>query len=80
MSGVLRLVIGLLMAILILAISLLVSAGGTETVPAFEALETCFLTGERVSGMNKICYYECVAGDIAITVSHVALCPLSLPE
>jgi len=38
----------------------------------------CFLSGERTSGMNKICYYDCVSGTRAITISSVALCPLSL--
>ena len=69
----------------LLAVGLLLLSGGwAGTPPAsrhpIEASATCFLTGERVSGMNKICYYECVAGDVAITVSAVALCPLSLPE
>ncbi len=38
----------------------------------------CFLAGEQVSGMNKICYYDCVDGTKAITISSVALCPLSI--
>jgi hypothetical protein len=38
----------------------------------------CFLSGEQTSGMNKICYYKCVEGTRAITVSAVSLWPLSL--
>lgn len=38
----------------------------------------CFLTGERTTGMNKICYYDCIDGTRAITVRSTTLCPLSL--
>ena len=38
----------------------------------------CFYSGEQVSGMNKICYYDCVDGTKAITISSVALCPMSI--
>ncbi len=38
----------------------------------------CFLTGERVTGLNKICYYRCIDGDMAITIDACELCPLSL--
>lgn len=40
----------------------------------------CFLSGEQTSGMNKICFYDCVSGTKAITVSAVSLCPLSLSQ
>jgi len=40
--------------------------------------QACFLSGERVSGMNKICYYDCVSGTRAITIRSTSLCPLSL--
>jgi hypothetical protein len=39
---------------------------------------TCFKTGEQTSGMNKICYYDCLGSPAAITISAVALCPLSI--
>ena len=39
---------------------------------------TCFKTGEQISGMNKICYYNCMGSTAAITISSVALCPLSI--
>lgn len=38
----------------------------------------CFKSGEQVSGMNKVCYYKCIEGTRAITISAVELCPLSL--
>jgi hypothetical protein len=39
---------------------------------------TCFFKREAVSGMNKICYYDCLGSEAAITISAVALCPLSI--
>ena len=42
------------------------------------AAVTCFKTGERTSGMNKICFYDCLGSEVAITISNVALCPLSI--
>lgn len=39
---------------------------------------TCFKTGEQVSGMNKICYYNCLGSEAAITVGAASLCPLSI--
>jgi hypothetical protein len=39
---------------------------------------TCFKTGEKTSGMNKICFYDCLGSEAAITVSAVELCPLSI--
>lgn len=38
----------------------------------------CFLSGERTSGMNKICYYDCLGSQAAITISSVQLCPLNI--
>jgi hypothetical protein len=39
---------------------------------------TCFQTGEQISGMNKICYYDCLGSQAAITISSVQLCPLTI--
>ncbi len=39
---------------------------------------TCFKTGERTSGMNKICFYNCLGSEAAITIGAVELCPLSI--
>ena len=38
----------------------------------------CFLKGESTSGMNKICIYDCLGSDTAITVRAIDLCPLSI--
>ena len=39
---------------------------------------TCFATGEQISGMNKICFYDCLGSAAAITISSISLCPLSI--
>ena len=39
---------------------------------------TCFKSGERTSGMNKICYYDCMGSTAAITISSVELCPRTI--
>ena len=38
---------------------------------------TDFLTGERVDGLQKICFYRGPRGASAITIRSTALCPLS---
>lgn len=38
----------------------------------------CFKTGERISGLNKICYYNCAGSEAAITIKSHQLCPLSI--
>jgi hypothetical protein len=38
----------------------------------------CFKTGEQTSGMNKICFYDCLGSQAAITFGAVQLCPLSI--
>jgi hypothetical protein len=37
-----------------------------------------FLTGQEVSGLNKICYYTGPEGDFAITIRSTSMCPLSI--
>lgn len=39
---------------------------------------TCFKSGEQVSGMNKICYYNCLGSQTAINVGSVEICPLTI--
>lgn len=38
----------------------------------------CFGKGEQQSGMNKICYYDCLGSLTAITISATSLCPLTI--
>ena len=46
--------------------------------PNYAYAMTCFLKGEQISGMNKICYYDCLGSMAAITISSVRLCPLTI--
>jgi hypothetical protein len=41
---------------------------------------TCFKTGENAppGSMTKICYYDCLGSPVAITISSVKLCPLTI--
>ncbi|MDC0899218.1 hypothetical protein OAS08_02980 [Candidatus Pelagibacter sp.] len=41
---------------------------------------TCFKSGERISGMNKICFYNCMGSEAAITISSTSLCPLTITK
>lgn len=47
---------------------------------ASTAYATGFLSGERTSGMKKICYYDTLSGTVAITISAVELCPLTIDD
>ena len=38
----------------------------------------CFLVDEYVSGLNRICFYDCADGLIAITIYAADVCPVSL--
>lgn len=40
--------------------------------------EYCTSNGERVDGLNKICFYKCPSGDAAITIKSYQVCPVSL--
>lgn len=46
----------------------------------FAAAYACtgFLKGERVSGMNKICYYDHLGSTVALNVKSYELCPLNI--
>ena len=37
-----------------------------------------FLTGERTSGFNKICYYDKLGSTYTINISSTSLCPLTI--
>jgi len=61
-------------------IALIIFVLASLAYPAFVANSavTCFKTGEQTSGMNKICYYNCMGSTAAITISSVSLCPLTI--
>jgi len=46
----------------------------------FKVAGTCFSSGEQISGLNKICFYDCVSGGKAITIKSTSLCPLTIRD
>ena len=40
----------------------------------------CFSKGEQQSGMNKICFYDCMGSAAAITIGAAQLCPLTINQ
>jgi len=62
---------------LIIASTIILGSVVYPTLVANSAV-TCFKSGEQTSGMNKICYYNCMGSTAAITISAVKLCPLSI--
>lgn len=39
---------------------------------------TAFLKGEKTSGFNKICFYDNLGSEVAITIKSTDLCPLTI--
>jgi len=39
---------------------------------------TAFFKYERISGINKICFYDHLGSEVAITIKSYELCPLTL--
>jgi hypothetical protein len=56
---------------------------GTDSQPnqrekPLQVAVMCFFKHEYISGMNKICIYDCLGSDTAITISNISLCPMSI--
>jgi hypothetical protein len=58
--------------------SIQTSRPSVDLSPRNAYAETCFLSGEKVSGINRICYYECASGDAAITIDAADPCPMTI--
>ncbi|EJB04818.1 hypothetical protein Rleg9DRAFT_3677 [Rhizobium leguminosarum bv. trifolii WSM597] len=55
----------------------------SSTLPKLPQVQTammCMKSGEQTSGMNKICYYDCMGSTKAITVRATDLCPLTIND
>jgi hypothetical protein len=63
----------LLIAALVVAVTALTLVGLTAG-----AKETCYATGEKRDGQNKICSYKCPSGEAAITISASKFCPVNI--
>jgi len=64
---------------MLLALALFGAQDAQPTQQSFPRVAvTCFSTGEQTSGMNKICFYDCLGSQAAITITSVQLCPLTI--
>jgi hypothetical protein len=52
-----------------------INAANKSTI---QVATTCFKSGEQISGMNKICYYNCMGSTVAINVRSLEFCPMSI--
>ena len=62
----------------LLSVPMIVTADKAKKADINKVAVTCFYKSEQVSGMNKICYYDCLGSAAAITISAVSLCPLNI--
>lgn len=69
-----------LLAVVAATASLGVEVPMTPISQTTELAVMCFKSGEQTSGMNKICYYDCMGSTKAITVGVAQLCPLSVND
>ena len=52
---------------------------GPISRPLYQQLAvTCPKVGEQVSGMNRICFYNCVGSMTAITIGAAQICPVMI--
>ncbi len=49
-----------------------------ESQDTLQAIAYCHNTGEENTGINKICYYDCLGNRSAITIKSYQLCPISI--
>src|ERR1700676_1716438 len=47
-------------------------------IPHQQIALLCFYKGEQISGLNKICYYDCAGSLTTINVKSFQLCPLNI--
>ena len=71
-------------AVSLCALSINAPSPGSMAIPRTPAPRagqiTCFARGEQASGMNKICYYDCLGSARAVTQSSISLCPLTIQQ
>ena len=66
------------LALLAMFVPAEISTGQISSPPVVRLAAMCFKTGEEISGLNKICYYDCLGSAAAITIKSFALCPLNI--
>lgn len=58
--------------------AILVFASTIHPIVPANAAVTCFKVTEYTSGLNKICIYNCLGSEAAITIGATQLCPLTI--
>ena len=53
------------------------SLGGVSSSSSSSKVQ-CFKSGERVSGTNKICSYNCMGSEVTTNVASTRICPMSI--
>ncbi len=66
------------LAVVVLASVMFLTGAAFAILPANAV--TCFFKYEQTSGMNKICYYDCLGSLAAITIDSFKLCPLTITQ
>lgn len=57
-------------------------SGSTQYAPSggqsgtYQNAPTCFFKSEYTSGLNKVCFYDCVGSTKSMNVSAASLCPI----
>lgn len=46
--------------------------------PWVKVAVACFGAGEQSGGMTKICYYNCLGSQVAITIPGTSICPVTI--
>ena len=59
-------------------LSVTVRAAATPTPAPAMTMITSFKTGERTTGMTKLCFYNGLSSEYTKTIKSVGLCPLSI--
>lgn len=64
-----------------LAVASLSEPPMTRRAPAgLQLALICFKSGEQLSGMNKLCFYNCNGSGTAVTIGATQLCPLTMSQ
>ena len=51
---------------------------GTSTSSSYNSGSVGFFSGERISGFNKICFYNKLGSVYTINIPSTSLCPLTI--
>lgn len=64
--------------IFVLVICVTALSGSAPAARVNGMAEVCYSTRDEISGKNRICYYKCPSGEVAITISDTKRCPVNI--